>query len=96
MAPDQDLEMMMFSHVFQSCNQDSPAVQAIMTNVIGKLKKVMPTLCTVYYRQDNARCYRSGGTIIGAIQAGKSHGVKAVKETAIARQQQLRPTFESI
>ena len=26
MAPDQDLEMMTFSHVFQSCNQDSPAV----------------------------------------------------------------------
>ena len=75
MALDQDLEMMTFSHVFQSCNQDSPAVQAIMTDVIGKLKKVMPTLRTVYYGQDNAGCYRSGGTIIFAIQAGKSHGV---------------------
>ena len=75
MAPDQDLEMMTFSHVFQSCNQDSPAVQAMMTDVIGKLKRVMPTLCTVYYGQDNAGCYRSGGTIIGAIQAGDSHGV---------------------
>ena len=75
MAPDQDLEMMTFSHVFQSCHQDSPAVQAVMTDVIGKLKQVMPTLRTVYYRQDNAGCYRSGGTIIGAIQAGKSHGV---------------------
>ena len=77
MAPDQDLERMTFSHVFQrlSCNQDSPAVQAIMTDVIGKLKKVMLTLCTVYYEQDNAACYRSGRTIIGAIQAGKSHDV---------------------
>ena len=75
MAPDQDLEMMTFSHVFQSCKQDSSAVQAIMTDVIGKLKKVMPTLCTVYYGQDNAGCYRSGGTIMGAIQAGKTHGV---------------------
>ena len=46
-----------------------------MTDVIGKLKKVMPTLRTVYYGQDNAGCYRSGGTIMGAIQAGKSHGV---------------------
>ena len=35
----------------------------------------MPTLRTVYYGQDNAGCYRSGGTIIGAIQAGKSHRV---------------------
>ena len=57
MAPDQDLEMMTLSHVFQSCNQDSPAVQAIMTDVIGNLKKVMPTPRTVYYGQDNAGCY---------------------------------------
>ena len=35
----------------------------------------MPTLRTVYYGQDNAGCYRSGGTIIGAIQAGKSDRV---------------------
>ena len=75
MAPDQDLEMMTFSHVFQSCNQDSPAIKVIMTDVIGKLKKVMPTLRTGYYGQHNARCYRSGGTITGTIQDGKSHGV---------------------
>ena len=35
----------------------------------------MPTLRTVYHGQDNAGSYRSGGTILDAIQAGKSYGV---------------------
>ena len=46
-----------------------------MANVIGKLKTAMPTLRTECYGQDNACCYLSGGTIIGAIQVGDSHGV---------------------
>ena len=75
MRQDQDFEMMTFAHVFQSINQDTPAVQAIMSDVIGKLKKVMPSLMVAYFRQDNAGCYRSGGTIVGTIQAGQLHGV---------------------
>ena len=71
----QQLQMMMFVHVFQSCNQDSSTVLAIMEDVIGKLKAIMPSLKTVTYRQDNAGCYRSGEVIIGAAKAGKSHGV---------------------
>ena len=47
MVPPQQLQMMMFVHVFQSCSQDSNAVLAIMENVIGKLKAVMPALKTV-------------------------------------------------
>ena len=75
LSPDQDFEMMTFAHVFQSCNQDSSAVQAIMSDVLGKLKEVMPMLRSVYYRQDNAGCYRSSGTIIGAVKAGEAHGI---------------------
>lgn len=71
----QQLQMMTFVHVFQSCNQDSSTVLAIMEDVIGKLKAIMPSLKTVTYRQDNAGCYRSGEVIIGAAKAGKSHGV---------------------
>ena len=72
----QDLSMMTFTHVFQSCAQDSPAVQAIMADVIGKLKSVIPALQKVFYRQDNAGCYRSGQTVVGAMVAGQLHGVK--------------------
>ena len=62
--------MMTFAHVFQSCSQDSLAVQAIMSDVLGK--EVMPMLSTVYYRQENAGCYQGSGTILGAVEA---HGI---------------------
>ena len=75
MVPPQQLQMITFVHVFQSCSQDSNAVLAIMEDVVGKLKAVMPALKTVIYRQDNAGCYRSGATIIGASKAGQFHGV---------------------
>ena len=75
MVPPQQLQMITFAHVFQSCSQDSNAVLAIMEDVIGKLKAVMPALKTVIYRQDNAGCYRSGATIIGASKAGQFHGL---------------------
>lgn len=71
----QQLQMMTFVHVFQSCSQDSNAVLAIMEDIIGKLKVIMPTLKTVIYRQDNAGCYRSGATIIGASKVSQFHGV---------------------
>ena len=46
-----------------------------MSDCLGKLKEVMPTLRSVYYRQDNAGCYRSGSTILGAVKAGEAHGI---------------------
>ena len=67
--------MMTFAHVFKSCSQDSLTVQAIMSDVLGKLKEMMPTLRFVYYRQDNAGCYRSGNTILGAVKAGEARGI---------------------
>lgn len=70
-----ELEMMTFTHVFQSCSQDSHAVLAIMSDVINKLKQIMPSLKTIVYRQDNAGCYRSGPTIVGASLLSQLHGV---------------------
>ena len=77
-----------------------------MTDVIGKLKKVTPILRTVYYEQDNAGCYRSGGTITGVIQTKKSHGVtvqrldfshpQGGKGACDQKERQSKPTFESI
>ena len=63
--------MMTFAHVFKSCSQDSLTVQAIMSDVLGKLKETMPTLRFVYYRQDNEGCHRSSNTILGAVKAGE-------------------------
>lgn len=74
MATEQ-LQIMTFVHVFQSCSQDSNTVLAIMEDVIGKLKAIIPSLKTVSYRQDNAGCYRCGATILGAPKASQFHEV---------------------
>ena len=50
-------------------------VQAIMSDVLRKLKEIMPTLPSVYYRQDNVECYRGGSTILGAVKAGEAHRI---------------------
>ena len=34
-----------------------------MSDVVKQLKEVMPTLASVYYRQDNAACYNCGAMI---------------------------------
>ena len=41
MVATQQLQMMTFVHVIQSCSQDSNAVLAIMEDVIGKLKAIV-------------------------------------------------------
>ena len=56
-------EMLTFVHIFPSCSQDNCAVIAVMADVIKQLKITMPSLSSVYYRQDNAGCYHCGATI---------------------------------
>ena len=86
----QELQMMTFVHVFQSCSQDSNAVLAIMEDIIGKLKAIMPTLETVIYRQDNAGCYRSRAMIIGASKASQFN------ETVLGSSRKLGGTAEHL
>lgn len=66
-----EMEMMTFVHVFESCNQDSCAVLAILNDVFGQLKSVMPELQSVYLRQDNAGCYHCALTLVAARQVGE-------------------------
>ena len=70
------LQMLTFVHIFQACSQDHYSVIAVMADVVKQLKKVMPNLKTVNYRQDNAGCYHSGATIICAGKVGNELGVK--------------------
>lgn len=72
---DQKFHTMTFVHVFQSCSQDSCTVLSIMKDVVSKLKKELPHLESVYYRQDNAGCYHCGASITGASLIGKDTGV---------------------
>ena len=65
------MEMMSFVHLFESCNQDSCAVLAIVNDVFGQLKGIMPHLKSVYLRQDNAGCYHCALTLITARQVAE-------------------------
>ena len=72
---DEDFEIMTFVHILESCNQDYCAVIAIMADVIKQIKKAMPQLTTVFYRQDNASCYHNGPTIVSAKDLCRAEGV---------------------
>ena len=71
---DQRFHTMTFVHVFQRCNQDSGTVLSVMMDVVSKLKKELPHLESVYYRQDNAGCYHCGASISGASLLAKDTG----------------------
>lgn len=72
---DQQLESMTFVHLFKACSQDSNTVLGIMADVLTKLKIGMPNLDSVFYRQDNARCYHCAWTILGAKVLADKAGV---------------------
>ena len=67
--------MLTFCHIFKACSQDSNAVLAVMADMIQQLKSIMPSLTTVYYRQDNAGCYHCGHVIISSSKLGQKEGI---------------------
>ena len=72
---DGQLEMLTFVHIFQSCSQEYVIVLAIISDIIERLKNIMPKLRSVSYRQDNAGCYRNGPNIFHAELLGNCHSV---------------------
>lgn len=61
----QQLEGLTLVHVVENAQQDSNTVTSIMHDVVKAVKKAMPGLATIYYRQDNAGCNHSADTILG-------------------------------
>ena len=61
---DGKIEMMTFVHLFETCNQDSSAVLALLNDVFRRLKDVMPHLQSIYLRQDNAGYYHCALTLV--------------------------------
>ena len=68
-------QMLSFVHVFQSCNQDSFTVLAIIDDVLRQLKNVMPNVNRVHFRQDNAGCYHSASTLLAIPQLAKKYDI---------------------
>ena len=82
----------------------STTVASIMVDWLVSLKKDIPELEKVYYKQDNVGCYHSGNSIISAKMVGDVVGVAVVRnvfrtlkverEYVIAKQQRSREMLE--
>ena len=68
-------QMLSFVHVFQTCNQDSVTVLAIIDDVLKQLKETMPEVNRVHFRQDNAGCYHSAPTLLTIQQVANKHDI---------------------
>ena len=65
--------MLTFVHIFQSSNQDSVTVLAIIDDVLKQLKTRMPDANRVHFRQDNAGCYHSASTLLAIQQVANKY-----------------------
>ena len=72
---DGKLQNLTLVHVFDKSNQDSLYVLAVIDDVIFQLKRKIPGLKCVNFRQDNAACYHSSATIIGEQHLARKHKV---------------------
>ena len=70
-----NLQNLTLVHVFDKSNQDSMYVIAVIDDVIFQLKRAMPELKSVNFRQDNAACYHSSATMIGVQNLARKHKV---------------------
>ena len=70
-----ELQMLTFVHIFQSCKQDSVTVLAIIDDVMNQLKTTMPDVNRVHFRQDNAGCYHSASTLLAIQQVAKKYDI---------------------
>ena len=67
--------MLSFVHVFQSCNQDSVTVLAIVDDVLKQFKRTIPNANSVHFRQDKAGCYHSASTLLAIQQVAKKYDI---------------------
>ena len=100
------IEMMTFVHLFDTCNQDSSAVLAILNDVFRRLKDVMPHLQSIYLRQDNAGYYHCALTLVTASKVAELNNLflrrmdfqipKEGRDLAIGKLQRSNPIWPSI
>ncbi len=70
------LKLLTFVHVFESCTQDSPAVLAIIDDVVNQLKSERPEIKQISFRQDNAGCYHSAFNLLVVKQLATKYEVE--------------------
>ena len=101
-----ETELFTFVHAFESCNQDSSTVLAIIDDVFRQLKEIMPEVNSVYMRSDNAGCYHCAFTLLSVYHVTSEHAIelkrltfpipKAEKDLVTVRPRQLKVTCAPI
>ena len=75
----QDLEIVSYVHLLDSCTQDWYAVCAILTHLLTTVKAVRPCINTAYLRSDGAGCYHNNNLIAAVSDIGKQVGIRVLR-----------------
>ena len=71
-----ETELSTFVHAFESCNQDSSTVLAIIDDVFRQLKEIMPEVNSVYIRSDNPGCYHCAFSLLSVYHVAREHAIE--------------------
>lgn len=78
-AEGQELEIVSYVHLLDSCTQDWYAVCAILTHLLTTVKAVRPCINTAYLRSDGAGCYHNNNLIAAVTDIGKQVGIRVLR-----------------
>lgn len=65
-------------HLFNSCTQNSFAVESIIEHLLKMLKKEYPVLNQAFLRSDNAGCYKNGALLLSLPEISVHSGIKVI------------------
>jgi len=78
-AGEQDLEIVSYVHLIDSCAQDWFAVCAILTHLLQTVKADRPHISKAYLCSDGAGCYFNNNLIAVVTQFGEQVGIKVIR-----------------
>ena len=75
----QDLEIVSYVHLFDSCTQDWYAVCGILTHLLKIMTADRPHISRAYLRSDGAGCYFNNNLIAAVSHFGEQVGITVMR-----------------
>jgi len=75
----QQIKVLSYAHLFDSCSQDWYAVASILENLLRNINVNFPSVKEVYLRSDEAGCYHNNHLIAAARDIGDRVGITVVR-----------------
>ena len=73
------LQVTTYAHLFDQCPQDWYSVASIIEHLLTHLKAKRPSLESVYFRSDEARCYHNNLLVAAVRDIGERVGITVKK-----------------